>query len=160
MTAPSRARAALARRAIVPAVGDRGGRVKLTGVCIVTANVASLRAFYSAALDLRPEGDDTFTSFSADGGTLSLFAASAMDRMAPGATRGAGVGGYTLEFEVGSAEEVDRRHERARALGATVVKPPTTQAWGRRSVWFRDPDGNIVNVYAVVPALATATPPG
>jgi catechol 2,3-dioxygenase-like lactoylglutathione lyase family enzyme len=134
--------------------------MKLTGVCIVTADVARLRAFYGAALDLRPEGDDTFTSFPADGGTLSLFAASAMERMAPGATRGAGVSGYTLEFEVVTAEEVDRRHERARALGAPVVKPPSTQAWGRRSVWFRDPDGNIVNVYAVVPAPATTTPPG
>lgn len=36
------------------------------------------------------------------------------------------------------------------AAGAQVVKPPTTQAWGRRSVWLRDPDGNIVNLYTNV----------
>jgi hypothetical protein len=28
------------------------------------------------------------------------------------------------------------------------VKPPTTQSWGRRSIWFRDPDGNNVNFFA------------
>ena len=38
-----------------------------------------------------------------------------------------------------------------------IVKPPTTQPWGRRSVWFRDPDGNIVNFYADV---ANAAPEG
>ena len=33
------------------------------------------------------------------------------------------------------------------AAGAPVVKPPTSQPWGRRSAWFRDPDGNVVNLY-------------
>ncbi|HKW35048.1 MAG TPA: nuclear transport factor 2 family protein [Candidatus Acidoferrum sp.] len=27
------------------------------------------------------------------------------------------------------------------------VKPPTTQPWGTRSVYFRDPDGNLVNFF-------------
>ncbi|MFJ9709441.1 VOC family protein [Streptomyces sp. NPDC101234] len=43
--------------------------------------------------------------------------------------------------------EVDARHERLLSRGVPVLKPPTTQAWGRRSVWLRDPDGNIVNLY-------------
>ena len=35
-------------------------------------------------------------------------------------------------------------------MNAEIVKPPTTLPWGRRSVWFRDPDRNIVNSYANV----------
>jgi catechol 2,3-dioxygenase-like lactoylglutathione lyase family enzyme len=35
----------------------------------------------------------------------------------------------------------------------TFVKRPTTQPWGRRSIWFRDPDGNVVNFNAPVPAV-------
>ena len=31
--------------------------------------------------------------------------------------------------------------------GTLIVKALTTQKWGRKSVWFRDPDGNIVNFY-------------
>jgi len=58
-----------------------------------------------------------------------------------------GCGRYTLEFEV---EDVDREFERLKALDVIFVKPPTTQAWGRRSVWFRDPDGNIINFFARV----------
>ena len=28
-----------------------------------------------------------------------------------------------------------------------IVKPISTQSWNYRSVWFRDPDGNIINFY-------------
>ena len=52
-----------------------------------------------------------------------------------------------IEFEV---EDVDQEFERLQAMNVEIVKPPTTQPWGRRSVWFRDPDGNIVNFYASV----------
>lgn len=30
------------------------------------------------------------------------------------------------------------------------VKPPTNQPWGTRSIYFRDPDGNLVDFYAWV----------
>jgi ketosteroid isomerase-like protein len=37
--------------------------------------------------------------------------------------------------------------------GCTVAgRAPTTQPWGRRSVWLRDPDGNVVNLYQSLPA--------
>lgn len=29
----------------------------------------------------------------------------------------------------------------------TWVKPPTTQPWGTRSIYFRDPDSNLVDFY-------------
>ncbi|MGW0420296.1 VOC family protein [Streptomyces sp. NPDC003015] len=41
-------------------------------------------------------------------------------------------------------------HARLAAQGVEVLKPPTSQPWGRRSVWLRDPDGNIVNLYQEV----------
>ena len=44
-----------------------------------------------------------------------------------------------------------RKHRRLSALAVPIVKPPTTQPWGLRSVWLRDPDGNLVNCYAKVP---------
>ncbi|MGC9394020.1 MAG: VOC family protein [Anaerolineae bacterium] len=52
-----------------------------------------------------------------------------------------------LEFEV---EDGDEEYVRLLALNVPIVKPPTTQPWGLRSVWFRDPDGNIVNFFAAV----------
>lgn len=68
--------------------------------------------------------------------------------MAPGLTEGAGTGSYTLEFEVG---DVDAERARLLALGVPIVKPPMTYPWGRWAVWFRDPDGNIINCGAAAP---------
>jgi catechol 2,3-dioxygenase-like lactoylglutathione lyase family enzyme len=121
--------------------------MRVNGISIVTEDVARLRDFYTAVLRTTAGGDDTFTALRTNGATLSLFVRAGMEAMAPGSMRGAGTGAFTLEVEV---DDVDGEYERLAALDVTFVKPPTTQPWGRRSVWFRDPDGNIVNFYANV----------
>jgi catechol 2,3-dioxygenase-like lactoylglutathione lyase family enzyme len=117
---------------------------RFNGVCIVTPDVRRLRDFYHAVLQIDAQGDDAFVAFSTSGAALSIFSVQGMETMAPGSMSGAGTGSYILEFEV---DKVDEEYARLTALGVVVVKPPTTQPWGRRSVWFRDPDGNIVNFY-------------
>ena len=67
--------------------------------------------------------------------------------MAPGAMQAAGNGYWGVEVEV---QDVDQEYERPTRMNVPIVKPPTTQPWGLHSVWFRDPDGNIVNLYAQV----------
>jgi uncharacterized glyoxalase superfamily protein PhnB len=107
--------------------------------------VQRLRSFYAAILQVEPEGDDTFTMLATQGAALSIFTEEGMERMAPGSMQDSGCGRYTLEFEV---EDVDREFERLKERGVILIKPPTTQSWGRRSVWFRDPDGNIINFFS------------
>jgi catechol 2,3-dioxygenase-like lactoylglutathione lyase family enzyme len=124
--------------------------MRVNGICIVTDDVARLRSFYAEALRAEAGGDDTFIAFHTDGAALSLFSTAGMEKMAPGSMAQAGVGRYTLEIEV---NDVDAEFDRLNELGCVVVKPPTTQRWGRRSVWVRDPDGNIINFYANVPPV-------
>jgi len=112
------------------------------GICLITRDVARLRAFYRDVLELEPEGDGAFCAFPTPGAGLSIYSVEGTEAMAPGLTEGAGTGSYTLEFEVG---DVDAEHARLLALGVPIVKPPETYPWGRRAVWFRDPDGNIIN---------------
>ena len=57
-------------------------------------------------------------------------------------------------------DDVDAEVDRLNKLGCVIVKPPTTQPWGRRSVWVRDPDGNIINFYANVPPGMTRSSDG
>lgn len=121
-------------------------RPRPAGACLITADVRRLAAFYAAALDAEVEGDEMFAAVSGAGMALSFFTHAGMETMAPGSMRSAGP--CVIEIEVA---DVDAIHGRIRAAGAPVVKPPTTQPWGRRSVWFRDPDGTIVNFYAPVP---------
>ena len=52
-----------------------------------------------------------------------------------------------LPFQVA---DVDSEYERLRRLEVDWVKPPTTQPWGNRSIYFRDPDGNLISFYSRV----------
>ncbi|MEU7865583.1 VOC family protein [Dactylosporangium sp. NPDC049140] len=121
---------------------------RFNGTCLITRDVPGLAAFYAEVLDSEVSGSEVFATVTVTGAVLSFFAAGSMEQMVPGCLEGAGSGNFTLEFEV---DDVDACHERLRER-YTIVKPPTSQAWGRRSVWLRDPDGNIVNLYRNVPA--------
>jgi len=52
-----------------------------------------------------------------------------------------------IEFLV---DDVDREYERLTALVDQWVQKPTTMPWGNRSILFRDPDGNLVNLFTPV----------
>lgn len=122
---------------------------RLTGLCLLTDDVVRLSRFYAEVLDVKVDGGDPFATVACHGAELSFFSWQGMEQMSAGSRGRAGTGPFTLEVEV---DEVDAWYARLQALGAPIVKPPTTQPWGRRSVWFRDPDGNIVNFYAAIPA--------
>ena len=121
--------------------------MRFNGICIVTQNVPRLCAFYREILKLEPEEGNVFEIIPTEGAELSIFSSEHMEEMARESLKGAGYGSYTIEFEV---EDVDQEFERLQAMNVEIVKPPTTQPWGRRSVWFRDPDRNIVNFYVNV----------
>jgi predicted enzyme related to lactoylglutathione lyase len=50
-----------------------------------------------------------------------------------------------LDFEV---DDVDAEYKRLHKHISDWVQPPTRQPWGNRAMLFRDPDGNLVNVFA------------
>ena len=50
-----------------------------------------------------------------------------------------------IEFLV---DDVDSEYERLKPLVSDWVQEPTTMPWGNRSILFRDPDGNLVNIFA------------
>jgi catechol 2,3-dioxygenase-like lactoylglutathione lyase family enzyme len=54
-----------------------------------------------------------------------------------------------LAFKV-SAPEVDRCADELVRQGVTLLSPPTDQAFGHRTVFFRDPDGNLLEVFAEI----------
>ena len=56
-----------------------------------------------------------------------------------------GTGAFILDFQ---ADDADAEYPRIAALGVEWVMPPTTQPWGNRSMVFRDPAGNLVNVFS------------
>ena len=54
-----------------------------------------------------------------------------------------------LAFRVAPGE-VSACAELLRARGATIVSELVDQPWGHRTVFFRDPDGNVLEIYAEI----------
>lgn len=54
----------------------------------------------------------------------------------------------TVSVGVAAPVEVDAVHERVVAAGLEIVHPLTDEDWGVRRFFFRDHDGNVINVVA------------
>ncbi len=59
----------------------------------------------------------------------------------------AGMLSMQLAFRV-PPKTVDDCATELAAHGVTIVLPPTDQPWGHRTLFVRDPDGNVVEIYA------------
>ena len=116
--------------------------MKFAGVCLVAENTLTLAEFYQALLQEEGhwEGED-HVDFPGTG--IAVFSIKGMEEMAPGSMAGAGSGKAVLSFDVA---DVDSLLGRPQNLGAQIVKPPQTHPWGLRSVWIKDPEGNILSL--------------
>jgi len=123
--------------------------VRFFGASLITEDVKRLAFFYGDTLAADVSADDVFATVHVAGASLTIFSRAGMEAMAEGSAASVGSGSIILEFEV---LDVDREYDRLAARGVPIVKPPTTQPWGRRSVWARDPDGNLINFYCEVPS--------
>lgn len=117
----------------------------LSNLCLITDNVNRLVDFYEPILSVKAKrsGDD-YAELPTGAAVLAIFSQKAQENYIPGSTQAANNKGMILEFKVA---DVDKEYRRLQSLVKTWVKPPSTQPWGTRSVYFRDPDGNLVNFY-------------
>lgn len=119
--------------------------MRCSNICLITEDLPRLAHFYEQVTGVRAEGGDIHVELRIAGAGLAIISTAGMEALAPGATSGAGHGGGSIGFEV---DDVDNVYERLQVLGVALVKLPKTHPWGARSVWFRDPNGNIISFYA------------
>lgn len=119
---------------------------QLVNTCLITNDVNGLVGFYELVLQRKAKRTGTdYAEFPSGAGVLAIFSAEAQEKYIPGSAAPARNRSVVLEFRV---TDVDQEYRRLQKLVKTWVKPPTTQPWGTRSVYFRDPDGNLVDFYA------------
>ena len=121
----------------------------LQNTCLISADVKGLVEFYEPILNRKANwsGPD-YAEFHTSAGVLAIFSAAAQEKYIPGSAKQAANRSVILEFKVA---DVDAEYQRLQPLVKTWVKPPTTQPWGTRSIYFRDPDENLVDFYTPVP---------
>ncbi len=119
--------------------------MRLAHARIVTNDVLGLTRFYEAVTGMKPQGDHRYVEFHAPQVTLAISSQHMIDLYGEGATKPSANRSVILDFEV---EDVDRERMRLDALIPEFVLEPTTQPWGNRAMMFRDPDGNLINMFA------------
>lgn len=102
-------------------------------------DLAACERFYTEVLGLRvewrPDADNVYLT----GGCDNL----ALHRVAD---KGEGGALDHIGFVVDTPEAVDAWHERLTKAQVPVVQPPKTHRDGARSLYCRDPDGNVVQI--------------
>lgn len=122
--------------------------MKLASVRLVTDDLPTLSAFYSALTDTEPVtpfGPDDYAELHTEGSIIALVTSAGVERFNNNAAVAAANRSVILEFEV---DDVDAERARLDDRVSDWVQEPTTQPWGNRSMLFRDPDGNLINVYS------------
>ena len=114
---------------------------------VVTADVAKLTRFYESVSQARASalssGYVEFQSAPCEGLAivdLAEIRSYGKGVVEPGANRS-----VILDFEVAN---VDAEYERLLDSVSDWVMLPTVQPWGARAIQFRDPDGNLVNMFS------------
>ncbi|GAA4905203.1 putative enzyme related to lactoylglutathione lyase [Nonomuraea thailandensis] len=121
---------------------------------IITGDVARLVGFYEKATGTPADwSTEDFAEIRTSTATLAIAGARTVPLFAPGSSRPADNHSVIVEFLV---DDVDQVRENLAGFVTGFVAEPTTMPWGNRSLLFRDPDGNLVNVFTPVTPAAIA----
>ena len=119
--------------------------MRLASIRIATHDVANLAAFYSAITGISPDGDPSYSEVRAPGCTIAIADEHLVEKYHPGHLAASANRSVILEFQV---DDVDGLRSKLASVVTDWVQEPTTMPWGNRSMLFRDPDGNLVNLFA------------
>lgn len=119
--------------------------MQFASVRLVTRDVDRLAAFYRLITSVEPERPAAqFANFRFGPVALAISAEAVVQQFNAGAAIAAANRSAIIELEV---DDVDAFH--ARLPGdIDIAMPPATMPWGNRSLLLRDPDGNVVNIFA------------
>lgn len=121
---------------------------------IITADVNRLVTFYEMVTGAAAVwGNELFAEIPTSIGTLAIGSDKTVPLFGQGSAEPAANRTAILEFIV---DDVDAEYDRLREQLSEVVTEPTTMPWGNRALLFRDPDGNLVNLFTPVTDEARA----
>ena len=112
---------------------------------LITDDVRRLVGFYELVTGVAAEwGTEDFAEVVTAQATLAIGSTRTVPLFGIGSAEPAANRSAILEFLV---DDVDAEWERLREDLSEVVTEPTTMPWGNRALLFRDPDGNLVNLF-------------
>lgn len=121
---------------------------------ILVRDMVAMRGFYETVLgfDVARMLSENWIEYRIG---LSILALSAPGLTAGDAPVPPGTAALQLAFRV-PVPLVDVCAEKLTHLGVPLLSPPTDRDFGHRTLFFRDPDGNLLEIYAEIPVTPLA----
>ncbi|MEJ7677952.1 MAG: VOC family protein [Segetibacter sp.] len=124
--------------------------MNLASIRIITDNITGLVKFYELVTGmLVVQYNPDFAELQTQSATLAIGSTNTLqffggEEVAQAAQNRTAI----IEFRV---DDVEQDYERlADFLKTYIVQKPTTMPWGNKSLLFRDPDGNLINLFTPV----------
>nr|WP_154894020.1 VOC family protein [Paenibacillus xylanexedens] len=122
--------------------------MNFASVRVITDDVDRLVEFYEEVLGITAERPaPVFAELVLPSCTLAIGHTQTVPLFGVGSAVAAYNRSVILEFRV---HDVDAEYERLKPVVNDWVKEPTTMPWGNRAILFRDPDGNLINLFQPV----------
>jgi predicted enzyme related to lactoylglutathione lyase len=118
----------------------------LASIRIITHDVDRLTSFYEVVTQTAAERPaPVFAEFRTPTGNLAIGHTATVAMLGERAPKPGSNDTIIIEYLVA---DVDAEFARLKHMLEDVVLEPTTMPWGNRSTLFRDPDGNLVNLFS------------
>jgi len=121
---------------------------QLNYAIVLCDDLERMKAFYQDLLPFAVNSESE-TSIAFRAGSTILLGLRQRTRAYDGTGTRPELPGVQLAFLVSPAQ-VDECYETLVAKGVTILEPPTDQPRGHRTVYFADPEGNQLEVYAEI----------
>lgn len=126
----------------------------LRSIRVITDDVRRMVDFYQDVTELTARwGSEDFAEIATPSCTMAIGHTRTVQLFGEGSARPADNQSVFIEFRV---DDVDKEHQKLQGVVSEFVQEPTTMPWGNRSLLFRDPDGNLVNLFTPLSADAVS----
>ena len=127
---------------------------RISAVVLFVADINKSVLFYEEVLGLKVVArEPKFAAFKMDGQDFALNelseGAELVNVPEPGFE--AQTGKVDRALLCARVDDVDAAYEALKAKGVEFTRPPTSQPWGIRAAYFKDPDGNIWEIAHPLP---------
>ncbi|MBD2680585.1 MULTISPECIES: VOC family protein [Nostoc] len=127
-------------------------KLQLTHLRLLVSNYKDSFLFYRDLLKFDVDwGDENsgYAEFNSGNLKLGLFKQELMAQVVPRIDQPSYVANRDKIVLIFAVDNVDEVYEEVKNTNAIVVTPPTDRSdWGIRTAHFRDPDGNLIEVYS------------
>ena len=125
---------------------------RINATVLFVKNFDACVKFYRDILGMKVKNtDEGFISFDLEGQELALMDLSTASQMISEEAVQQKREGVHRSLLATFVEDTDKVYESLKVKGVEFVKPPTTQPWGQRTAYFKDPDDNIWEISHFLP---------